>query len=60
MTAIYFNKNKGKYLEKLHKDQQPRKIALNVGMNITTIFKMGEKTIKTSEEIHTQNTSQFV
>lgn len=36
------------------------KIALNVGMNITTIFKMGGKTIKTPEEIHTQNTSQFV
>lgn len=57
----YFNKNQGKYLEKLHKGEWPRKIALKVGKGIiTTTKKMGEKPIKNLEEIHTHNVSQFV
>ena len=43
MTAIYFNKNQGKYLGKLHKGEWPRKIALKVDMGITAILKMGKK-----------------
>lgn len=41
MTAIYFNKNQGKYSEKLHKGEWPRKIALKVDMGITAILKVG-------------------